>query len=271
METARLYALAFFLCTLTLASIGQQSPTCTIIDSVSKAPVAYASISAGRTAVYADVLGRFGVEAIEGDTCTISRIGYETLRLPKSALKGTILLVPQTYGLQEVVISGSTESFEVGNHRLKTIGTSMLLSNYTHALYIPAPPRQSTVKAVFVHTKGNSKGDPYVLSFFKVGENFEPSDLIYSRDFEAPSGKNMLNIPVDDVEITMPEAGIFVGISRKEVSDIENDVLVYSTLTLAAVEEKQHSFILKYNRWVEQLGTLSEGTTYKIGLLLSPR
>lgn len=266
MKVKHLCALAICLSTLTIPAAGQQSTSCTIIDSVSKAPVAYASISTGRAAVYSDVLGRFSVEAIEGDTCTISRIGYETLRLPKSALGNTVVLVPHTYALKEVVVSGSTETFETGYHRLKTTGTFMLLSNFTHVLHIPAPPRPATVKAVFVHTKGNSKGDPYVLSFFEVGENFKPSDLIYSRDFEALSGKNMLNIPVEDAEITMPESGIFVGISRKEVSDIENDVLVYSTLTMAAVEEMQRSFILRDNRWVEQLSGLSEGTAYKIGL-----
>lgn len=266
MKPANFCALALCFILLTLTSAGQQVTSCTIVDSMSQAPVAYASISSGQEIIYSDVLGSFSIEALQGDTFTIRRIGYETLQLPKSALKSVILLVPKTYRLNEVVVSGSTESFEVGNHRLKTTGTSMLLSNYTHVVYIPAHSRKSTIKTVFIGTQGNSKGDVYVLSFFEVGEKMDPFDVIYSQEYEATSGKNMLEIPVSGAEVSMTEKGIFVGISRKEESDIENDVLIYTTITLADTEKPQRIYFLERNRWIEQFGRQSEGSTYKIGL-----
>lgn len=255
---------------LSLTAKSQPAENCTLIDSESNAPVAFASISSDRTVIYTDLLGNFSAAALGSDSCVIQRIGYETLRMSTADLQDTVFLSPRAYSLGEVTVTGSTETVEIGYHHLKTTGTSMVLSNLTHVMYFKSPLKKTRIKTVYVHTKGTSKGDPFTLSFFKAGENYEPGALIYTSDFTAPSGKNMLEIPQAGAEILMPEEGIFVGISRREVSDLAEGVLVYSTLTLANTEQTPHAYILRDNIWKPLFNDSSrDDIAYKIGLELT--
>src|SRR5690554_942429 len=62
------------ICTFALSmnSFGQDSNYCMLVDSVSREPVAYASISAGSFYIHSDERGRFPVNDIPRDTFNIT-------------------------------------------------------------------------------------------------------------------------------------------------------------------------------------------------------
>jgi len=263
---------SFFICMvytlLLLFSIDLKSQTdsCVIIDSLSKKPVGYASISAGLLIIYADELGAFSTKDLPNDTLRISRLGYHSIAMLKSELTPTLVLVPKDYSIKEFVVSGKAKSFEIGYHNRNSFGCS-LAKDYKAVLIKSSKPR-CEIEKILVHTRNNRKGTEFIVSLFSVSSKGVPGDLIFTKEFSSPTGKNLLEIPVDEANLEMPENGVFVAIKKNEAEDDSNYSVDAGAVRLTKVYAKNIGFLHYQNRWFEFESGLGYHLTYKIGLEL---
>jgi hypothetical protein len=263
---------SFFICMvytlLLLFSIDLKSQTdyCVIIDSLSKKPVGYASISAGLLIIYADELGAFSTKDLPNDTIRISRLGYHSIAMLKSELTPTMVLVPKDYSIKEFVVSGKAESFEIGYHNRKSVAFSWA-KDYK-AVLILSPKPGFKIEKVLVHTRNNRKGTMFIVSLFSVRDNGLPGDIIFTKEYSSPTGKNLLEIPVDEANLEMPENGVFVAIKKKEAEDDSNYSVDAGIVRLTKVHAKNLSFVHYQNRWLVTDSGLDYQFAYMIGLEL---
>jgi hypothetical protein len=263
---------SFFIClifTLLLFPNGVRCQTekCSLIDSVTKEPVAYASISEGSFIIYADEHGVFSVDDLPSDTLRISRLGYNSVTILKRELTPTISLVPKDYSIKEFVVSGKAESFEIGYHKRNTVGYSLMKDNKA-VLILSSKPR-CKIEKVLVHTRNNRRGIKFIVSLFSVSETGVPGDIIFTKEFSSPTGKNLLEIPVDEASLEMPETGVFVAIKKKETEGDSIHSNEEGIVRLTKLYDKNVSFFHHQNRWFELYnGNLDYHFTHKIGLEL---
>ncbi len=232
--------------------------------------MSYASIRAGSLVCYADEDGIFSTKDILGDTIIISRVGYHSLVVPKSDLTSTLFLAPKSYSIGEVVVSGNAESFELGYHNFKTSGFSYNKKSFK-AVHINRPDQRCRIEKVLVHTRKNRKGTEFVIGIFSVAESGLPGDLIFSKEHKSPSGKNMLEITVDEANLEMPQDGIFVAIKSNGTSENSENQSEHGMVRLSSDLDIGVSFFHSVNRWFEtDFRELDYKLTYKIGLEVVP-
>lgn len=265
-----LIGILIILVTVLPTNLASQTVSCTLIDSLSKEPVIYASISSGSFVCYSDDEGVFSAKELPGDTLMISRLGYETLTVPKSELTTTVLLIPKSYTISEIEISGNPESFEVGYHDWKSWGLSKM-NSYFQGVLIQKPNRNCMVETVLVHTSRNRKGTVYIIGLFSVSDDGLPGDLIFSKEYKSPTGRNLLEISVDEANIEMREGGIVVAIKSNEPEYRGVEQRDYGFVRFTKRSEGNVSYFHAVNRWFElDASVLDYIRTYKIGLELVP-
>lgn len=254
---------------LTIGASGQIE-NCVLIDSITKEPVSYASIRAGFFVCYADVDGIFSTTEIPGDTIIISRLGYYTLSIQRSDITPTLFLIPKSYSMGEVVVSVNSESFEIGYHNFKTSGFSYNKRSFK-AVHISSPDQQCRIEKVLVHTRKNRKGTEFVIGLFSVNDSGLPGDLLFLKEYRSPTGKNMLEVSVDEANLKMPDDGIFVAIKSNDISDDPNASKDHGLLRFSNELDHSVSYFHSVNQWFENdFKELDHRMTYKIGLELVP-
>lgn len=259
--------MVFTLLLLFPIDLKSQTELCVIIDSLSKNPVDYASISAGSFIFYADELGAFSTKNLPNDTLRISRLGYHSIAVLKSELTPTIVLVPKDYSIKEFVVSGKAKSFEIGYHNMNTAGYD-LMKEYKAVHILSLKPR-CKIDKVLVHTRNNRKGTEFIITLFSVGDTGLPGEIIFTKEFSAPSGKNLLEIPVIEANLEMPETGVFVAIKKKVAKEDSNYSADAGIVRLTKLYDKNVSFFHYQNQWFEtDPRKLDYRLTYKIGLEL---
>jgi hypothetical protein len=238
-----------------------------LMDSLSREPVAYATISAGSFIIYADQFGVFSTKDLPNDTIRISRLGYHSITLLKRELTPTIVLVPKEYSIKEFVVSGKAASFEIGYHKGNIIGFTLMKD--FKAVFILSSKPKCKIEKVLVHTRNNRKGIKFIVSFFSVSDTGIPEDVIFTKEFISPSGKNLLEIPVDEANLVIPENGVFVAIKKKVIDGESDHSDDEGIVRLTKLYDKNVSFFHHQNRWFELQTPHSDyHSTHKIGLQL---
>lgn len=256
---------------LSMNSFGQDSNYCILVDSVSKEPVAYASISTGSFYVHSDEQGRFPVNDIPKNIFHINRLGYEALMVSKSELKDTLFLTPLSYSIQEVVVSANRKPFEVGYHKLRTVGIAHGTNLQRAGVYISHPGRPAKIVRIMVATHGNRRGMEYNIYLFETTPQGDPGSLIYSGKYTSHNGRNFLEIPLEDVAISMPDKGVVVVVGWTASLGNEMETEKYATIKLTKAIDEANSFLFYKNVWGKKdYPEVQPPLNYKIGLELQP-
>jgi len=247
--------------------VGQEADLCTLLDSRTMEPVAYASISSGLFFIYSDINGDFPVEGLTDQNLIISRIGYASVSIDISNLSDTIFMTPHMYGLNEIVVSSVTKSYEIGYHKLKTTGTAVLSENLGLGVLIANPGEYSRIVSVIISTKRSQKGDLYEINFFEVNAEGQPESLFYSKQFIASSGSNNLKIPIENNIISVPLGGMIVSVNWKGNRELKDDSRKYIYVKLTRDLNELYSYIFSRNIWGTMYSDqLDFNLNYKIGL-----
>lgn len=114
MKTRTLYLLLFFI-TISLTSVYSQELSSRVLDSVTKEPVAFATVIFKKKGTVSNEEGRFSFvyrkNSQPTDTLTISCIGYKTIAKPLSQYKDSVILMaPKTNELKEVILTSKDYS-----------------------------------------------------------------------------------------------------------------------------------------------------------------
>ncbi len=223
-----------------------------IVDSETKYPVSYATISFGNgNGVFADDDGRFTfTEKLyhDIDTLYISSLGYTELKIVTNQLPKTINLSPLTEQLQEVIVQAKpTGKFKVEKVKpvahqdyfkcwLPTIESEIAVffpnekkrPTQLTKLYLPIKTEASNWSE---RKKSTAKKRPFSTLFkvnFYENNNGFPGDVVtYEKVIFRVTEKseNIFELDITDKDVFIPKNGIFVAIQILGYTDKEGKLL----------------------------------------------
>lgn len=246
MNLLALKTLALFLC------FSYSFAQTQIIDSDTKYPVSYATISFGNgNGVFADDDGRFTFTKKlyhDIDTLYISSLGYKELKISTNQLPKTIQLTPLAEQLQEVIVQAKpTGKFKVEKVKpvthqdyfkcwLPTIESEIAVffpnekkkPTQLTTLYLPIKTEASNWKE---RKKATAKKRPF-STLFKVNfyENNDgyPGDVVtYEKVIFRVTEKsdNIFELDITDKDVFIPKNGIFIAIQILGYTDKQGKLL----------------------------------------------
>ena len=215
-----------------------------IIDSLTKEPIAYASIACNETgySIMANEKGEWIFpDSVQCKTITVSCAGYKN-GLAVSSLN-VIVLAPQIINLQPIEIAGNGE--EVSFNNLKELNCSYGFqpdkASAVFAAYLPNPLKKNGwVKQISFHVASIRKPDldvPVRIRFFEWDEVSQlPGKEISTQNFIIkPKKKNWNNINIAKMNQEIPANGIVVAFEL-----ISSGPEHYHEFTYLDMEKKKH-------------------------------
>ncbi len=253
---------------LTIELSCQSNERIVLIDQISSDPVPYATIGAGSLSIFSDHNGYFSSDLIKSDHITISRLGYKELKLLSSEITDTIRLAPSPFILGTVEIRATEKRMEAGFHDMKTYGRTSGRITQGVGVEIKDIPKDVLISKVFVHTKGNKKGDKYLVSFFSIDSVGLPGELLYVQEYRSPNGRNQLSILIENrLKVDNEVIVVFDWVSD---SDNNKEAKDYSGVRMTNQINESQSFLYAkvYNKWIrfEIEESIGFHWNYKIGI-----
>ena len=189
-----------------------------VIDSLTIKPIPYAFVKYSGETIETNENGLFLVNKPSEEIIIWSE-GYLAKTVVSSLVNDTIMLNPNVYSLEEVVVSRNQRSkiFRIGYLEGKDIHFR-LKNQYEIGCYIPNPNKNFTFFIIEVGAKlsnANKKGSVKV-NIYDLEEE-RPNALIFSSN--DLSEKEIDKIPIS--RLSFPESGVFVSILYK--SEEEDD------------------------------------------------
>lgn len=228
----------------------------TILDSISKYPVSYATISFGNgQGIFADDEGLFIFNKKlypDVDSLFISALGYKDLNLASKNLATQILLQPQADELDEVVIS--TQKEKIKERDYKTESLKPYLDDDYYNCWLPTieseiavffPNEDDQLKRIAnvkfpialeskdweKRKRSNSDKKPFSTLFkvnFYKSENGKPGNVLTYKTivFRATEKDgDYYDLDVSNYDIYMPENGAFVSLQVLGYTDKNGKLL----------------------------------------------
>jgi hypothetical protein len=193
-------------------------------DSLSKAAIPYINIwveqeNVGTTS---DEEGNFQLPKIsKGKALIFSAIGYETRRVILDSSVLSVYLIPKRISLSEVVISAKsgTRKLVVGKYRdgqikyyFGTLNSPLVFAKFFP--YRKEYEEKPYLEQIKVATESDIDSALFHVRLYSVGADGQPGDYLYDQSITgiARKGKRPTRIDVADMNIRIPEEGLFVAI-----------------------------------------------------------
>ncbi|MBQ4819253.1 carboxypeptidase-like regulatory domain-containing protein [Aquimarina sp. MMG016] len=215
----------------------------TIVDSVKKSPISYATISFGNgNGLFADADGNFRFSKkwySDIDTLYISALGYKELAISTTNLPKQILLVQDVAELKEVVIVGErkrkykTKKLSSEVHKdyfrcwLPTVESEIAVffskqsekSTKIASVYLPVKMESSNRNS----GKVQSFSTLFKMQFYRNNKGRPGKRLAYEDIIFRVTDKDKSNFELDisEYKVFIPKEGIFVSIQVLGYSDKE--------------------------------------------------
>lgn len=204
-----------------------QKTTITVIDSLTREPIPYASVCfiELKSGTYTNDYGSFKLDSAN-NSCYISHIGYLPRMVRHSISVDTIKLQPETYSLDEVKVSPKkNKGEEVGFTNYKSQFFCSGFSGSEIAVYIPNNSGQTKyIKEVKICFGTQQRIKEFMginfVSVFKINfyskktDTFIPDSSLLSKDLVYTSKIIKPNTILDlsDQYIRLPKEGAFLSI-----------------------------------------------------------
>ncbi|MEQ8908755.1 MAG: hypothetical protein RIC95_06155 [Vicingaceae bacterium] len=232
-------SLLFFLSIISLSYSKAQSIQ--FADQETKAPIAFASIKAGKQIFYSSLEGKIEKRYLEKEVnFLISCIGYETREVHGPIKADTIFLVPQAVKIPEVEVKPlelrKVKKLGFVNKsafpRLTFVGKdSLFLTIYIANTF--KQPKQ--IKEILYAFKNVGESDQFVALLFNVDEEFKPNKVIHSKIVDTRDLRNKARINIAEDNVYLPSNGLFVGFLWK-ANDKSNKSNLYDELEVKMVD-----------------------------------
>ena len=237
-----------FILVICFSSLGTAQTV--VKDSETQQPVSYATISFGNgQGIFADDEGLFIFKEklySDVDSLFISALGYEDLSLSTANLPNHILLKPEAFDLDEVVLNITSKKYKVEKLKpsidddyfkcwLPTIESEI-------AVYFPYNGKLQQIESVLFPISVESKdwkkrkqsnaekksfSTLFKVKFYK-NDNGQPGDiLIYENIVFRATEKNakIFDLNVSEYNITVPKDGLFVSLQVLGYTDKNGKLL----------------------------------------------
>lgn len=209
-------------CLLHVSSVSEKQIESRVVNAQTGNGIPYVNIKVkGKTlGTSADVVGNFSLSGLEGDEeLLFSAVGYSHKTLKVDMVSEKVELEPIVVALKEVAI----EKKHV--HREMSIGEvhKKLPSGYgcggspriAARLFKPdtAYKRTPYIKQVKVLTRSRIKEAKFNIRLYKVNEEGEPGDYLYTENIIglAKKGTQITEVDLSNLSIVFPEEGLFVA------------------------------------------------------------
>ncbi len=218
------------------------SQSYTVIDSLKKEPISYATISFGNgNGLFADIDGvfKFSKERYKDiDSLYISSLGYKNLTVSTDKLPKNILLSQDVDQLQEVVIQAEN----LGKYKVKK-QNSKIHNDYFRcwlptveseiAVFVPRSPSKPTkITSVYLPVKmetSNNSGKKqsfstlFKMQFYKnddgyPGKRISGEDIIFRI---TNKDKPNFELDISEYKVFIPKEGVFISIQVLGYTDKE--------------------------------------------------
>lgn len=195
-----------------------------VIDSETKKPVSYATISIeNKTGVVnSEEDGRFAISALENQNLIVSAVGYDT-KTVKTSEANTILLKRTILELDEVVILKPKNKKEIGYETFSGI-TRYTESNQRAGKAFPFSEKMKLfpfLKEIKFHAENELEGAKVNLMVKRLNPDGSPGDDLIDSNLIVAVKKGNRNTVVDlqQFSIQIPENGIFVCIEALKIEE----------------------------------------------------
>lgn len=193
-------------------------------DSVSKEPIPYVNIlvqneHAGTTS---NEKGEFLLsDTFYGKTIVFSAIGYKSKRIIYTNSFKVINLQPVVTELQEVTINPSkkSEKLELEKFKKSDIETRFGNRKYPWVLahYFPFDETfrdTPFLEIINIYTVSKVANAKFIIKLYSKNKDGSPGELLYHENIiaTAKKGRHITQVNVGDLNIIIPETGIFIGL-----------------------------------------------------------
>jgi len=223
----------------------------TVLDAATKRPVPFTVVTAilrGEPVSrdYCNQDGTLTVSVKNYEMLQFSCLGYKEVVIKKSDVGAEVLLQPDAFELDEVVISGKTDVVTVGYIDKKKLDFSGTAAGFQDAVFIPNTLGSATTVKSFLFKIVNSKNRfAYRLHFYKPslmahtpGEEITHDNII---GFVEKDAKGLTELDLSAYAVEFPLEGVYVSIeglgtcdANGTITDAKKDAFItYETFRTA--------------------------------------
>lgn len=222
-------------------------------DSLSGQPIPYVTIwvEGEQMAATTEFDGTYELPALgSGKIIVFSSIGYTKKRVAAEQAK-TVLLSPEEYILEEVVIAGqkNTKLLEIGI-RKKSIYQAFDNGPKIETKFFPylqAYAKTKYIKKVRIQTDCRLEDALVKLHFFALDEKGAPGAELLKKDLLVTVKKGVMHTTVDlsDWNLVMPKNGLYVGFEKLLIErNKEEKTIADSNSGTTRIQRKYYPFLL---------------------------
>ncbi|TRW21514.1 carboxypeptidase-like regulatory domain-containing protein [Flavobacterium zepuense] len=261
-----------FLYTLVLgfACLTVNAQNLIVLDAATKQPVPFTLVTAilrGEPVSrdYCNQDGTLTVSVKNYEMLQFSCLGYKEVVIKKSDVGAQVLLQPDAFELDEVVISGKTDVLTVGYIDNKKLNFSGTAAGFQDAVYIPNTLGSATTIKSFLFKIVKSKNRfAYRLHFYKPsliahtpGEEITHDNII---GFIEKDAKGLTELDLSVYAVEFPLEGVYVSIeglgtcdANGTITETKKDAFItYETFrTAEPIFCHQPEFFIK-NGWINE-------------------
>ena len=264
MKEIRLFALLYL---IGFVSFAQTKGV--VKDSLSGNPIAYVSVwveneNIGTTA---EENGEFKISVNDKNkNLVFSVLGYER-KVVKASDAGIVLMAPTALELNEVVIVNKKENRQLEIGKIKKLAEAFDKGPRLDAKFFPyqeSYKKTKWIQKVTILTDSRIDNSTIKMHLYEVGENGYPGKELLSKDFiiTLEKGIHENKIDLSDLNLEMPETGIFVAFERliiernkieRKITDYNSNttktVITYAPLVLYNPVERDFVFSFSGGNW----------------------
>jgi len=209
-----------------LTGLNLLSQNVTLVDSSNMKPIAFAHINyltSGQqpTGTYTNSFGEATIlDLSPNDSVKFSCMGYRSIVLARKYLADTIIMVPQSYELDEVeiILSDQLLTQYLGTDRNAKSSPDRSYVSFKSLILVANPYKSNKLIKDFYFeiSRFRTKGKYTVRLIFYKNENGQPGEKInYEKIINiVRKTKREVLVSIEESGLTLPPEGLFVGLER---------------------------------------------------------
>jgi len=212
-----------------------KAQTFVVLNAVTKEPVPFATVllklnNEPVSQDYCNQDGSVNISIKSYDVLEISCIGFMNKTIKKEDRVAEVLLQPNAFELDEVVVTGRTDNITVGYADKPMLDTSGVAAGFTDAVYVPNAIGYTTyVKSFLFKLKKSKFRFAYRLHFYKPaagghhpGDEVTPANII---GFVEKDAKGLAEFDLSGYTIEFPAEGLYVGVEGLGACDASGKII----------------------------------------------
>ena len=264
-----------------------QSQKIIVVDSISYKAIPSVAFISGNETIYSDKNGSVPKCKLKDQAYQLNHISYESKKVSPSQDLDTIFLLPKSYILKEVTInSKKKKTYELGYHRSGILSVFNLnfLYPYTFsgfnkqqiAVFIPHDGKYAKIEEILLEVGIADRNTGYIVHLYKVKNNGEPGEAIFSRLIIPKDLKNHNKIDVSSLNLEIPTSGIFIGFEWLDQANNEKNFMKRTRVAMTSKIDTCYTYIysgheeqyywLKYGELFEGVEDLNKNINARFGL-----